>query len=192
MSEIIEYMSKQKVTIDGRQTLINNIINANSLPEHVVISAINCLYHVSQKGDEKYLFPLLNSDNKNIAGAALASLTANFHYATALKDQMLHFAASYPENEEGGYELQMYAIFGLANLATDDVTILDELLVLAETYTEMPNNFDAASMNSQMWVSLADILDIRITGDEQSELSWNPLSERSEKIRDRIRFSIKK
>ncbi|GHT11324.1 hypothetical protein FACS1894170_04730 [Planctomycetales bacterium] len=108
---------------NGRKILIENIQNCDSFPSNVVVSAIQGLCHLGERGDEKFLLPLLEHYDKKIAAAALSSLCFHFEFTKKLLNRIIQFASEYPRDEEE-HELQRTAIFILADLATEDDTLL--------------------------------------------------------------------
>jgi hypothetical protein len=181
---------------NGRKSFIENILNRKSLQTHVVVSSIQSLYHVAEEGDEKYLLPLLDCDDKIIAGWALAILYTNFHLYSLLKNKILQYASTYPEIDDGTAELQFHALFCLQDMAPNDMEMFNQLVEIAENYKRIQNTsevyVEAANNNVSVWKFVAKLVDLKITGTESKELYWNIHSETSELIRNKIRDGIRK
>jgi hypothetical protein len=182
---------------NGRKSFIENILNRESLQTHVVVSSMQGLYHVAEEGDEKYLLPLLDCDDKIIAGWALAILYTNFHLYSLLKNKILQYASTYPEIDDGTAELQFHALFCLQDMASNDMEMFNQLVEIAENYKWLQNTSEvyveaANNNNVSVWEFVAKLVDVKITGTESKELYWNIHSETSELIRNKIREGIRK
>ncbi|MDR1181831.1 MAG: hypothetical protein LBL13_07615, partial [Bacteroidales bacterium] len=79
----------------------------------------------AEEGDEKYLLPLLDCDDKIIAGWALATLYTNFHLYSLLKNKILQYASTYPEIDDGTAELQFHAFQDIENQSKEGSTYDD-------------------------------------------------------------------
>lgn len=186
--------TKNDVTMRDRtrQSLIDNILSCNLLPSHTVVSAILGLCHLQKEGDEKFLLPLLEHNDKSIIDATLSSLCFHFGYTQKLLDRIIQFASQYPSNEESnGYKLQGTAIFILSNLAKDNDDILNKLIEIAENCHNISECSDAALMNTSAWEALAELSGQKIKSYESDTLFWNPQSTESELIRDKIRKMVR-
>jgi hypothetical protein len=182
---------------NGRKSFIENILNRESLQTHVVVSSIQSLYHVAEEGDEKYLLPLLDCDDKIIAGCALDILYTEFHLYSLLKNKILQYASTYPEiDDDGTEELQCNALFCLQDMASNDMEMFNQLVEIAENYKWIQNTSEvyvgAANNNVSAWEFVAKLVDVKITSTESEELYWNIHSETSELIRNKIREGIRK
>ena len=174
---------------NSRKTFLDTISNKDFFPVHVTVSAIQGLYHVSEKGDEKYLIPLLDCDNKKIAGVTLSTLYTNFHLGEQLKDRIVCFASHYLKEDEDN-DLQTNAIIALADMSLTDTTMLKKLIEIGEKYFEIVPETNAACTNALVWKLLANHTGKKIDGEAINELVWNTHSERSEEIRCQIRKNI--
>jgi hypothetical protein len=176
----------------NRESLIRNILNADNLEENVVISAVQSLYHVAEKGDEKYLLQLLKNKNLRIVAWALEMLHVNFHLDNEIKEHVFLYASQYASlyplcEQEEREELQMYALIILQSMAFTDKEALRILIEIAEDYKWIPNVSAAASANAFAWELLAKIYGLKVKGEENIELVWNVHSSKSELIRCKIR-----
>jgi len=182
-------MSKRKRICDPRKTYLDNIHNRESLPTHVVVSAVQGLFRVADRGDEKYLMPLLDSGDKAIASAALSTLRIHWSEMPHLMDRIVEFASEYPHNDEENI-LQLSAIRAIEEYAISNDSMVLRLVEIAERYRELPDSFEAHQANAAAWEALANLTGEKITGKDDIELTWNIHGEASEKIRERIRESI--
>ncbi|MDR1141924.1 MAG: hypothetical protein LBL62_09550 [Planctomycetaceae bacterium] len=184
------------ITNLNRTSLINNILNVDQLEDNVVISAIQSLYHVAEKDDEKYLFQLLKSKNYQIVAWALEILYVNFKEGDKIKEQVFLYASQYPslyplDEQEDRSDLQMHSLIILHNMAFDDENALRKLIEIAEDYTWIPNTCDSASHNVFTWEFLGEHVGIKIKSEERYELVWNIRSKASDLIRNKIREALR-
>ena len=184
------------------ESLLENIRNRELLPSHVVVSAVQGLVRVANIGDEKLLFTLLDDKNKSIAAAALSALSIHYPEFPNLNDRIVEFASMSPQDDDES-DLQLRAIFALERLAASNVFMLKKLIQIAENYkdlsclsgdysdlTYLPINYFANAGNFIAWEALAKLCNEKIRQEEKDELTGNPHSERSERIRDHIRKSL--
>lgn len=180
-----------------RESLLENIRNRKSLPSHVVVSAVQGLVRVAEIGDEEILFALLDDKDKSVAGVALSVLSIHYPELPRLNDRIVEFASTYPHDGEED-DLHTRAIIALERMAKTDHLMFKKMIEIAENYSELQNPSndysdpasipsEALNMNAFVWEALARLCDDKIRGVEHTELTWNPHSLLSEKIRDRIR-----
>jgi len=183
-------MPKRKDVCDPRKTYLDNLRNWKQLKPNVVVSSIQGLMHVADIGDEKYLIPFIDCDNKSIASEALSMLWIHYPTLLHIKDRIVEFASAYPQNDEEENLLQLCAIRALEKYAATDASMFLLLVEIAERYGELPNTFEAHQANVSAWEALANLTGERISGKEDTELTRNTHSDLSEKIRERIRQAI--
>jgi len=182
-----------------RKSFIENIHHRDSLPSSLVTSSITGLARIGEPGDEKYIIPLLDCEDKLIAAEALFSLHIHYPETPQLKDRIVVFASTYPcEGEES--ELQLQALIAMEHYAQDNSAMFKKLVEIAECYKDICKTSDdsesicapsdALSTNAYAWEALARLCNDKIRGDEHTELTWNPHSTTSEKIRERIRKKV--
>jgi hypothetical protein len=177
---------RYKDNSDHHDSYIDNITNVDLLLNNVVISSIQGLCHAAEIGDEKFLIPLLEHQDKMIVAATLLALCNTYGQSKKLKDRIIQFASEYPNDDED-YELQRTALFLLKEIAVDDDTMYHKLIEIAENYHDIIENSNAALMNSFAWELIAELSGQKIKGTEITELYCNTQSERSELIRNKIR-----
>lgn len=188
-SPLTLHSQEHEMKRNARTTYLNTIQNRDSYPTHVVVSAIQGLYHVSEFKDEKYLFPLLECDNESIVSEALIALYANFHVKDCIIDKIIQLASTYVDNERGS-SLQQTAINILEELSLNDKALHDKLISIAENYKNIKPESDSAFVNAKIWQFLAKNAEKKLNSDDQNELIWNIHSERSDRIRNEIRKAL--
>jgi len=181
---------KRKDICDPRKTYLDNLRVWKQLKPNVVVSSIQGLMHVADIGDEKYLIPFIDCDNQSIASEALSMLWMYYPTVFHIKDRIVEFATAYPKNDEEENLLQLCAIRALEHYAAKDTSMFFLLVEIAERYGELPDTFEAHQANVSAWEALANLTGEKISGKEETELTWNILSDLSEKIRERIRQAV--
>ncbi len=182
--------SKKRLPDSSRATLIQTLYHHSSFESHVVISAIQGLWHVSETGDEKYLIPLLDCNDTSIAAAALSMLSTHYSELPFLTDRIIEFASTYPHGCEDNSELQIAAIFALERLAASNERILKILIEIAECDEPHSDSSEALFANVAAWESLARLGKLKLSGEEIRELHYNPHGVASNTIRKRIEKSV--
>jgi hypothetical protein len=179
-------MKTHRIHNSEKQSLINNIKNRDTLPNHVVISAIQQLCHLDDWDWESILLPLLDSHDLDVAGTALSALCDHYGQREKLTNQIVKYASTYLFDDLDN-ELQFIAILQLEELAKNDKCLLKSLKEIAEFYSNLTNNSNAMLINAAVWESLARLGGLKLSGREKKELVENSFSTESEMIRNRIR-----
>ncbi len=145
-----------------------------------VYCAVVDLRRNPESGDERLLIPLLDYDDEMTVAATLFALTHVYGTPEAYRDLVFRFADGDPR-DTGEMPIQTAAIERLKSLATNDREALNKVWELAE------NSAVAECPRACAGRCLSKLVDVQWRREYTEAMIWDPESQESEKIRERIR-----